>query len=87
MSSLLQCLVNVLTVARPLRGQDRVGALTTMDSANAAVAALPPRALRVVTRSLSESVMARVRGREGPWCVEYWRAVRPELYPLVGGSP
>ena len=39
MWSLLQCLVNVLTV-RPLRGQDRVVALTTMDSANAAVAAL-----------------------------------------------
>jgi hypothetical protein len=34
MWSLLQCLVN-------LRAQDRVVALTTMDSANAAVAALP----------------------------------------------
>ena len=40
MWSLLECLGQRLDGCRPLRGQDRVVALTTMDSANAAVAAL-----------------------------------------------
>jgi hypothetical protein len=51
---------------RPLRGQDRVVALTTMDSANAAVAALPAEGstrIQVATTASRRGSLLRSGGR------------------------